>query len=337
MLKNLKNIARRLSILLQDWVRYEISTERLRYLRIRNRMEKLGVGPKSNCYVCLWPYTSRLNAVEIWPIVGRWILRRAIRDNEFKVNASRNSSSAVDISVIIGHRGLDRLELLLATLSSIGAQQGVSLECIVIEQDSSPKIEAYLPSWVRYIFQESNGGKEGYNRSAAFNLGAKNSNGELLLLHDNDMLVPALYCHDILKLAHEGYEVLNAKRFVFYLNRRDTRMVISSIKNLVLCTPLHVVQNLEAGGSMAITRESYIRIGGMDENFVGWGGEDNELWKRCTILRRWIWGYAPIIHLWHESQPLKEDLQNLNIERAKALEYSDILERISRLRIENGF
>lgn len=335
MRRNLKIVLKSLSILLQDWLRYEITSERLGYLKIKNRMEKLGTGPKSDCYVCLWPYTSKLSAVEIWPAVGRVIMRKAIRDNEFRLGEPKRNDGDVDISVIIGHRGLERIELLLATLNTIGAQKDVNIECIVVEQDNRRKIEAYLPTWVRYIFQESNGGKEGYNRSAAFNLGAKNARGGLLLLHDNDMLVPAFYCHDLVSLAKEGYDVLNIKRFVFYLNRLDTQRVIRSIDNLSLCTPLSVVQNLEAGGSVAIKRNAYISIGGMDENFVGWGGEDNELWKRCSILKRWIWGYAPIIHLWHEGQPLKGDRENLNVNRAKALENSIIQERISRLRSEN--
>ena len=60
----LKKLAKSYSILVQDWLRYEVSFNRLGYLRIRNRHEKLGLGPRSNCYVCLWPYTSRLKAVE---------------------------------------------------------------------------------------------------------------------------------------------------------------------------------------------------------------------------------------------------------------------------------
>jgi hypothetical protein len=97
---------------------------------------------------------------------------------------------------------------------------------------------------------------------------------------------------------------------------------------LTACEPEYIVQNLEAGGSMAITRDGYRRIGGMDESFVGWGGEDNEFWRRCSILNRWIWGYDCLVHLWHDSQPLKLIKDNINITRAKDLLEADLEERI---------
>lgn len=337
MQRRLSRVIRSVSILFQDWLKYEMNMRRFKYLEIRNRMERLGRGPKRDSYVCLWPYTSRLTAVEQWPFIGRTILSRCVRDHKFRLGEHKVGSKSVDISVIIGHRGLQRKDLLLTTLGSIGSQEGVSIECIVVEQDNIPKIERFLPSWVKYVFQESQGGNDGYNRSAAFNLGAKHARGRILLLHDNDMLVPTLYCKEIEAITQEGYDALNIKRYVFYLSKEDTQKVIESIMNLRLCTPLYIVQNLEAGGSMAITRDAYMRVGGMDENFIGWGGEDNELWKRCSVLKRWIWGYTPVIHLWHESQPMKEHKDNINLGRAKELDNRDIHERIKRLRTENEF
>ena len=66
------------------------------------------------------------------------------------------------------------------------------------------------------------------------------------------------------------------------------------------------MQNLEGGGSVGIDREAFFSLGGFDEAFVGWGGEDNELWERASALRRtWRWGYLPIVHLYHEAQPGK--------------------------------
>ena len=69
--------------------------------------------------------------------------------------------------------------------------------------------------------------------------------------------------------------------------------------------PAIIVQNLEAGGSVAITRAAYERVGGLDEGFVGWGGEDNEFWERAQTVSVWPYGYVPLIHLWHAPQPEK--------------------------------
>ena len=43
----------------------------------------------------------------------------------------------------------------------------------------------------------------------------------------------------------------------------------------------------------------------MDEEFIGWGGEDQEFWSRCLTRKVWEYGSLPIIHLWHEPQPGK--------------------------------
>lgn len=333
-LKKLSKLIKRLSILFRDWLRYELSIEKLRYLKIRNRMERLAEGPIPDSYVCLWPYTSRLSAVEAWPFVGKSILKRASSDYNFKY-ADVNAAANIEISVIIGHRGLERLDLLLGTIKSIAAQKEVGLECIVVEQDSFPQVKQYLPNWVRYVFQETTVGKEKYNRSAAFNLGSRQARGSILLLHDNDMIIPTNYCYQIVSLNKLGYEVLNIKRFIFYLSVEDTQKVLTSLQNISSCSPLYIVQNLEAGGSVAITKEGYKNIGGMDEDFVGWGGEDNEFWERCSQLRRWIWGFSVVIHLWHQSQPLKLENENKNVKRARDLAATAIEKRIERLKSKN--
>lgn len=334
MQERLRMLAKSYSILAQDWLKYEIRFKHFGYLQIRNRLEKLGLGPRANSYVCLWPYTSRLKAVEVWPFIGKLLLERVIRDNIFSYKDERYGDNRVDLSVIIGHRGEERLDLLLATLRSLAAQQEVNIECIVIEQDSKPTVVTHLPKWVKYVFQEINSGCQ-YNRASAYNLGAKVAKGDMLLLHDNDMLVAVDYCSEIVKLISEGYEALNIKRYVFYLNQQDSQRIMQSIYELKNATPMYIVQNLEAGGSMAITKKAYFTIGGMDEDFIGWGGEDNEFWQRCSTLKRWIWGFSPVIHLWHKSQPLKDCKDNRNIKRARMLEEITINTRIKRLRRRN--
>ena len=66
-----------------------------------------------------------------------------------------------------------------------------------------------------------------------------------------------------------------------------------------------VLENALGGGSIALSRRVYEEIGGFDEEFVGWGGEDNEFWDRCLTRRIYPFAYLPLIHLWHELQPGK--------------------------------
>lgn len=336
MLDRSRTLLKACSVFVFDWLRFQLQCGGEWYLTVRNRMEKLGKGPYGTGYVCLWPYTSRLTAVEFWPVTARWLLKSFLMRYNFIEANSFPFVHACDISVLIGHRGLERLPLLLATLKSLASQENVSLECIVIEQDVESKIRDCLPRWVRYLHQKSDAGNDKYNRSAAFNYGVRHARGPIILLHDNDMLVPTSYCHDIKDIVSRGYQALNIKRYVFYLGESDTAKVLSSFHELSHCTPEYVLQNLEAGGSMAITRKAYLEVGGMDEDFVGWGGEDNEFWNRCSTLDRWIWGYLPVIHLWHESQPLKLNTNNTNVLRAKTLESIPVDQRIAMLRQANN-
>jgi GT2 family glycosyltransferase len=154
----------------------------------------------------------------------------------------------------------------------------------------------------------------------------------VLLLHDNDMLVPAGYCRRLLERIARGYAVVNPKRFIFYLDEDHSARVLAGSEDYAERPAEAIVQNLEAGGSMAITAAAYAAIGGMDEGFIGWGGEDNEFWDRCLTRPTWIWGYEPIVHLWHRGQPLKHRRDNPNLDRARGLMQRPALERIAALR-----
>ena len=66
-----------------------------------------------------------------------------------------------------------------------------------------------------------------------------------------------------------------------------------------------VIENLCGGGSLAVSREVYWEIGGMDEAFVGWGGEDLEFWDRCLTRKLWEYAHMPCVHLRHAPQPGK--------------------------------
>ncbi|WP_216901270.1 glycosyltransferase [Synechococcus sp. CCY 9618] len=325
----------RLGVWLKERLRYEhlLRAGAPAHLRIANRNERLETAPDGRGQACLWRYTSRLHAPGVAPRLGRRLLERCLEEAPIRRRRTPLwEEGPPDLSVLIGHRGSERLPLLLATLESLAAQEDVRLECLVIEQDSEPRIASRLPPWVRHVHGPLADPEAPYNRSHSFNLGAREARAPVLLLHDNDMLVPAGYSRRLLDRIGRGYAVVNPKRFVFYLDEAHSERVLAGSQDYGARPAEAIVQNLEAGGSMAITAAAYAAIGGMDEGFVGWGGEDNEFWDRCLTRPAWIWGYEPIVHLWHRGQPLKHRRDNPNLERARAVMQRPALERIAALR-----
>jgi hypothetical protein len=304
-----------------------------RYLSLANRSESLEAAPDGSGYACRWAFTSQLHAPLVQPRLGQRLLRRCLAAAPIDRSPALESSAGdPELSVLIGHRGLERLPLLLATLESLAAQENLRLECLVIEQDPQVRIASSLPPWVRHLHAPLADPAAPYNRSHTFNAGAREARAPVLLLHDNDMLVPRGYGRRILQRIAGGYSVVNPKRFIFYLEQQHSRQVVAGTADFAEQPAAYIVQNLEAGGSMAITAAAYRDLGGMDEAFCGWGGEDNEFWDRCLSLPTWIWGYEPIVHLWHSSQPLKQTADNPNILRAREVMAIPVQERISALR-----
>lgn len=303
------------------------------YLALRNRNEQLEAAPDSSGYRCLWQWTSDLHAPKVIPALGRQLMRRALRVHPIaQAGTPLPSAGDPQISFLIGHRGMERVPHLLATLSSIAAQQGVRVECVVVEQDEVSQLGPVLPSWVRLVHAPPPDTNMPYCRSWSFNIAAQHAQATVLVLHDNDMLVPVDYASEILRRVAQGHDVVNLKRFIFYLTRAHTDALFLKRAALLDVSPGSIVQNLEGGGSIAITRAGYQQIGGMDESFIGWGGEDNDFWERAQTLRPWAWGSLPLVHLYHPAQAGKHDPNHHTAQHYARLAQIDPAERIRRLK-----
>jgi hypothetical protein len=304
-------------------------------LTIRNRKEQLLPAPDASGFRCNWQWSSDLHAPKILPALGRKLMRRALALHpirQAKIPPEVTASASPEVSFLIGHRGTSRLPHLLATLETIAAQQGAVIECVVVEQDAISQLGSHLPPWVRLIHTPLPEPDMPYCRAWAFNVAVRHARAPVLILHDNDMLVPADYAAQILQRVAQGYEVVNLKRFVFYLTPTHTSDIVNSTGEMLDTAPEAIVQNLEGGGSVAITRAAFDQIGGMDESFVGWGGEDNEFWERAETLQVWPWANLPMVHLWHEPQPGKDRAEQTPMQRYRELRRIDARLRILELR-----
>ena len=322
-----------LGVVVKDLPRYVPALwGRDEYLRVRNRGEVLETAPDGSGYRCGGQWTSDLHAPKVIPRLGARLMSVALERHSVRFSdAPANRGVRPQVSFIIGHRGDRRLRHLHKTLESIAGQHDVELECIVVEQDVDARLPGRLPAWVRYVHTPPPTADMPFCRAWAFNAGARRARGDLLVLHDNDLLIPADYAARSLSRVRAGFQVINLKRFGFYLSEAHTHEIFANRAALTDHAPESIMQNALGGGSIAIAREAYFSIGGMDEGFVGWGGEDNEFWERAQTLRVWSYGCLPYVHLWHPAQSGKYQPENPTLARYRRLSGVDPLERIRDL------
>ena len=323
----------RAGAVLYDLPRFALSMRSKRWIDMRNRNERVtgdGRGVR-----CEWEFTSDLHVAAQFPSAAARLMRKAFAQWPIAMRESPVSRAATPaVSFVIGHRGLARLPHLLTTLRSIAGQTDVQVECIVVEQSSAPEIASRLPSWVHYVHTPTPRPDYEYNRAWTLNQGVREARGDVVILHDNDILVPAAYASECASRVGEGFDFLELKRFTFYLDEPQTKRVFTTglVPHDVAST---VVQNL-LGASIAARRSSYFDAGGFDEGFVGWGGEDNEFWERAEVTgKTYRFGYLPFLHLFHQPQPGKMQGSNAPaVRRYAELRIVPAAERIRRLRDE---
>jgi hypothetical protein len=324
------SLRHRVGALFFDWPRLVPRlVKRSGWVGYANRREQLTTDRTTGGARCEWRFTSDIHVAAVYRSAARLLMQRALA--EFPIHFARDLRITGEplVSFVIGHRGNQRLPLLLKTLETIAAQD-LAVECIVVEQSAEAILPPVLPKWVRYIHTRISSDDLPYNRSATLNAGAREARGGLLVLHDNDFLIPFHYASALHRVHSEGWEFIDLKRLMFYLSEHDTASLL--LRNAIRPVAAeHVVQNLLAGGSVAADRNAYFEIGGFDEAFAGWGGEDNEFWERAATRKAFAFGRMPLVHLWHAPQPEKVHAQKAGVPLYPELSRVPAEERITKL------
>jgi hypothetical protein len=120
----------------------------------------------------------------------------------------------------------------------------------------------------------------------------------IVMLHDADILVPLNYIEVAVKQFEIGCDAIRPLRFLFYLSRKATGFLHDNLQILPRMEVEAIAQNSQ-GGSTLVRKEVYWKIGGHDESFRGWGGEDLEFLERLKTQKLFRGGMFPALHLWH--------------------------------------
>lgn len=173
-----------------------------------------------------------------------------------------------EFSYIIGFRAAnpERIAGLMFVLKKLRSYFS-DLEIIVIEQDEVQRMDFAEILNIKHYFFKNTGL---YNRSAAFNIAVSNSEKNAYIFGDSDIFIEKeayLACFAALK----NFEAVtpNKSELINISISKDKPNTFEILKNIPCST--------FAGGIMMLTRAAFEKIGGWDERFIGWGGEDNAM------------------------------------------------------------
>ena len=276
----------------------------IRWVDLHNRIECLGPGGDPASRVCPWQWTSELTVCRVFPDVARRLCAHCLSLWPLGSGPAADPDPGTEprISVVIPIGGQARMGALRAVVESFRRQSVTALEIIVLEQSEAPQVQSCLPAGVRYAHVPTSQGAEGFNKSLLLNEGVRRARAAWVLLHDADIVVPQAYLAEVLARAAQGWEAVRPIRLLFYLDA-DSSSALAARGELA-GIPDRVSHNFP-GGSTAVRRDVYWEIGGHDEAFVGWGGEDTEFLDRLRTRRLFPGHFAPALHLWHPAAPKK--------------------------------
>lgn len=200
-----------------------------------------------------------------------------------------------------------RLPLLRAVISRLSSMQ---LEIIIVEQDDAPHLDSEpLPPNARVLFVYNDGP---FNKSWGLNVAARRASHDVLVTADADMFMPGDVLARAVAVCGRHYDAVNPYSSLVDLTEGETRAFLAGDldpeavqrKRLEDRRPQgeHICF---CGGICVFRREAYFALGGMDERFLGWGGEDDAMslnlqryTDRLAVQRDSVaW------HLWHPRAP----------------------------------
>ena len=237
----------------------------------------------------------------------------------------------------------NRLEHFRALFICLLRQNRQIDELIITDDGSSQKILDYIVDLIpkasfkiKHIYQED----KGFRKTRALNNGVINSEGELLIFCDQDLIFGEEYIEYMEKNIKEGCFLLcrpisvnekekntilekieSSNKYEDLLKPLPTHYLVSVNKTLRTARKRRILNILKlskrgiklVGMSYAVMKSDYLKVNGYDENYNGWGEEDDDFGNRlyvAGIKGKELKTPNMQIHLWHYSDPTKKHSMN---------------------------
>lgn len=225
----------------------------------------------------------------------------------------------------------NRIENLKYLIYCLKRQTSQIDELIIADDGSSVDVVNFLKkevndlnSTVKYIWQKD----LGFRKTRALNNAVKEARGEILIFLDQDVILPFNFIEIIKKNMKKEYFLpfkiywmnenerknFNKEKFEYsdlILRKEEIKkqILMSKIKNIKYYLGLKDRGSNIVGAAFSLFKDDYIKVNGFDEEYRGWGKEDDDIsWRlyKAGLKSRHISLKYPIIHLWHYSDPSKK-------------------------------
>jgi len=217
---------------------------------------------------------------------------------------SAAKDSFPDLSILVSFRAThpSRVAALAHVLAHY--RELPQVELVVVEQDVTPAALPAFPDEAKRLFVYNPGA---FNKGWGFNVAARQVERGLLLFLDADLLLAPRAVLQAVRLCRS--RVVAANPF-------DRLIDLDATESQELCSGAQAVDFSRAdgrttrrdnevlnfcGGAFVMRRDAFIALGGFDERFLGWGGEDDAMaakLRRSGQVLGQVEG-STALHLWH--------------------------------------
>ena len=175
------------------------------------------------------------------------------------------------VTYVIGYRHKnDRIINLKRVLDWLGGFQ--NMDIVIVEQDKFSKI-SHLNLKAEHIFIKSD---KPYNRSWAFNVALRRCTNPVIIFGDSDIVMDSQELINSIEQLN-NFDVVSPYTSVLDLTQDESNYALSAFPN-ILRPGRGETDNQKinlCGGVVMFRTDSIYRIGGWNEDFIGWGGEDD--------------------------------------------------------------
>ena len=215
----------------------------------------------------------------------------------------------------------NNLPALKLSIESLKYQTEKDFEIIIADDGSTDGTIEYLEKEGVKYFTRPN---EGYRLAYIWNRGAELATGDRFIFGNSDIIWSPDHIYSHLQFANDvvagSYPsipinkvslvtkdlIKNNFSFIRSLSNKDRRFrFIEKTEKPYLFDGKDTVARRMHGGNWSCTRKDFDEVGGLDENFKGWGGEDFDIARRLSRLGKPIKFCLKTIgfHLDHDKNP----------------------------------